>query len=261
MSRITNIVFFFVFLFFLLCTAFGRQAASSQDSVLDEAYRTAIKDAALRDARNVSQDLTMIDRNNINLVWNKDRSQVLVVTWKSRDSFNRYYRNKKTTDRDEKNVTWVTAAPEVQKFCETFFKLSHDKRALDLRLKQFLGLDPSWNYDVFVEMWVRPTDLFRPCPDPEISDSKCNLDLFDKPPFVRHIKNYNTFFKNLYYERFRSQPMAPWTGLGYTYDWGNPTSKRGASEFIMVPKAQYTLRRDPLTTEEYCSSGQSVQAK
>src|ERR1051326_5104183 len=256
MVRIINIPLSFVVLFFLIFTAFGRQATSSQDSVLDQAYRTAIKDAALRDPRNVSQDLTVIDRSNMNLTWSGDRSQVLVVTWKSRDSFNRYYRDKRTTDRAEKNVTWVTAAPEVQKFCEKFFKLSHDEHALELRLKEFLGLDPSWNYDVFVEMWVRPTDLFRPCPDPEITDSKCNLDLSDKPPLVRHIKNYNSFFKNLYYERFRSQPMAPWTGLGYTYDWGSQGSKRGASEFIMVPKARYTLRREPLTTAEYCSSAQ-----
>src|SRR5205085_6021426 len=113
------------------------------------------------------------------------------------------------TDSHENLVTWVTAAPEVQKFCQDYFKKSNDPAALNLRLKQFLGLDPSWQYDVFVEMWVRPSDLFRPCPDPETTDSQCNLNLAASSPPVRHIKDYNTFFKNLYYKSFRSGPLAP----------------------------------------------------
>jgi len=26
-----------------------------------------------------------------------------------------------------------------------------------------------------VKMWVSPDDLFRPCPDPEINDSECEI--------------------------------------------------------------------------------------
>jgi len=44
----------------------------------------------------------------------------------------------------------------------------------------------------------------------------------------------------------------PWTGLGYTYDWGNPDSEVGASEFILVPGAAYQVKR-AVPTAEYCA--------
>lgn len=60
---------------------------------------------------------------------------------------------------------WVTLAPELQTRCsDTTF----GQGDLSLRLKQLLGMPPSAEETAFVEFWVRPEDLFRPCPDPEI---------------------------------------------------------------------------------------------
>lgn len=39
-----------------------------------------------------------------------------------------------------------------------------------LRTRQYLGLPHTGRHNLFVEMWVKPSDLFRPCPDPEIDD-------------------------------------------------------------------------------------------
>jgi hypothetical protein len=40
-------------------------------------------------------------------------------------------------------------------------------------------------------------------------------------------------------------------GIGYTYDWGNPKSERGASEFILIPNTPYEIVA-ATPTEEYC---------
>jgi hypothetical protein len=216
------------------------------------AYQAAVRDAAVPESEEIHADLTIINRANAALVWDDDRSHILVVTWKSLNSFKRFYEKQNRTAREEDNVTWVTAVPEVQNFCRDYSRDSTDPNVITIRLKQYLGLDPDWQYDVFVEMWVRPADLFRPCPDPEITDAVCTLELSSRSPAVRHIKNYNTFYKGLYYKSFRSRTSAPWTGLGYTYDWGNPATKRGASEFILVPNARYRIRR-VVSTAEYCA--------
>ncbi len=112
-----------------------------------------------------------------------------------------------------------------------------------MRLKQFLGLNYTWQYDVFVELWVSPEDMFRPCVDPEIDDSTCNLKFEGPVPTVKGIKDYQEFYKNLYYSDFRSLPGVPCTGLGYTFDWGNQLTEQGASEFILVPGAAYKINR------------------
>ncbi|MCX7068479.1 MAG: hypothetical protein NTW85_12405 [Methylococcales bacterium] len=51
---------------------------------------------------------------------------------------------------------------------------------------------------------------------------------------------------------FRESAGVPWTGLGYTYDWGNDDSDIGASDFILMPNAPYQIKQ-VLTTHEYCT--------
>ena len=99
-----------------------------------------------------------------------------------------------------------------------------------------------------LEMWVSPKDLFRPCPDTEISDTACETsfpaDMFrilDLNNMVRAtegtdygvFKTYSSWFNN----RTRNgYPMGsspyPWTRLGYTYDWGS-SNHTGLSEFVL----------------------------
>ncbi|MCP4294531.1 MAG: hypothetical protein GY786_02880, partial [Proteobacteria bacterium] len=95
----------------------------------------------------------------------------------------------------------------------------------------------------FIEVWVNPAELFRPCVDPEIDDAGCQIDFASELPTIKNIKNYKSFYQNLYFNDFRTRPGIPWTGLGYTYDWGNPNSAVGASEFILVPGAKFEVKR------------------
>jgi len=114
-----------------------------------------------------------------------------------------------------------------------------------------------------VEMWVYPKDLFRPAPDPEITDHEGELSVkiaqddwtfpSDSNAFVTLIDEvlylekawispvkYKDWFINAaqtYYDRSDpdvSRWGSPWTRLGYTYDWGDPNDRLGISEFRVV---------------------------
>lgn len=234
-------------------------------------YHEAIRDAAVVDPSEVVSGLIPLTLENTNLVWQADRQRLLVVTWKSQSSFDRFIKPVTNSSTNEKQLIWVTAAPQVQQFCQQYRQQNPNATATDLklRLQQYLGLDPDWNYDVFVELWVDARDLVRPCADPEVSDRQCQVDfpaqLLEANPTApwsasqpqvagitprSGIVHYPSFFRELYYRSIRTN-LQPFTGLGYTYDWGNPQSKVGASEFVLLPGAAYTIER-AVPTADYC---------
>lgn len=225
----------------------------SQPFQVKSAYQHAVRDASIAEEDEIAHNLITVAPENNHLVWNLERTKLLVVTWKSSESYERYLKPKQNTSPEEANVIWVTTVPQVQLFCQDYVRdnPSVTKEDIDLRLKQYLGLNPAWKYDIFVEMWVRPEDLFRPCVDPEVNDSTCNLKFQDTTPMVKGIQDYPAFYKNLYFSDFRSLPGVPWTGLGYTYDWGNALSEEGASEFILRPDSPYKIHK-VIPTVEYC---------
>jgi hypothetical protein len=189
--------------------------------------------------------LIAVNAENTKLVWNTDKTKILVVTWKSRDSYEQHLKGSNQTSTDEAYVVWVTTIPQVQTFCQEYASKNPNATEAEtsLRLKQYLGLNPEWQYDVFVELWVDPEDMFRPCVDPEINDFSCNLKFEDQVPIVKGIQDYPVFYKDLYYSDFRTLPGVPWTGLGYTFDWGNQLTEQGASEFVLIPGAAYEINR------------------
>lgn len=223
----------------LIVLMFG-SCAERDINLFDE----AVNDASVVEKKDINPDLIPIKSDNGNLIWNKDKSRVLMVMWKSQNSYEKFYKNQTHTSDSENYVTWVTSAPQVKMFAKEYLKKhpSAEKADIDLRLKQYLGLKPEWDYDVFVELWVKPEELFRPCVDPEIDDKVCNIQFAKQVPAVKGIKNYQDFYRKLYFDDFRERPGIPWTGMGYTYDWGNPDSSFGASEFIMVPGASYEIK-------------------
>jgi hypothetical protein len=132
----------------------------------------------------------------------------------------------------------LTAVPQVKEFCQQYQGVDGnipDNIELSLRIQQYLGLILN-KYSTkthFVELWVKAEDLTRPCIDSEIEDSSCNLlpvPVPDSSPVVKSI--YTSSYTNAKKEYY------PWTGLGYTYDWGNSQKPhKGASEFIINPIA------------------------
>ncbi|MEM6405039.1 MAG: hypothetical protein AAF669_00365 [Pseudomonadota bacterium] len=227
--------------------------AKPDENQLNRAYQYSLLDAARITPEEISYQLNAIHPNNNSLIWNEDKTKLLVVTWKSKNSYESYLKPETATSTSEEHVVWVTLAPQVQQFCRNLYK-NYPKNGdkVTLRLKQYLGLNHTWNYDVFVELWVSPDDLFRPCVDPDTQDSQCNLEFSSDIPEVRNINNYKTFYQNLYYSSFRQRGGAPWTGLGYTYNWDwHGLSEVGASEYILVPGAHYEIK-DAVPTLTYC---------
>ncbi len=229
-------------LIFLITTVFTSCATGKVSKV--NLFDQAVNDASVVEKKDINTDLVPITPENGDLIWNSDKTRVLMVAWKSQGSYEKFYKGQSHTSSSEDYVTWVTAAPQVKTFMKSYLKKHPDatKADIDLRLKQYLGLKPEWNYDVFIEFWVKPDELFRPCVDPEITDKMCNIKFAKQMPAVKGIDSYPDFYRKLYFDDFRERPGIPWTGMGYTYDWGNPVSAFGASEFIMIPGASLEIR-------------------
>ena len=98
-----------------------------------------------------------------------------------------------TGEWDADLETFLTAAGQVQKFIGSWINqnglfvdennFEQDRIRLNMRLLQYLGMPSSWKYlctyRYFITIWVKPEDIFRPCPDTEVSDDVCHLDYFD----------------------------------------------------------------------------------
>lgn len=184
------------------------------------------------------------------------KTEFLMATWLYADK-NKVSElsNQKGKKYSFSNYVWVTAVPQVQEFCHSCkglaVKIPGDIM-LPLRLQQYLGLRLEDTKTHFVEIWVKEDDLFRPCVDEEIHDSSCSM----LPTTT--LKNYpGLILRN-------PERSYPWTGLGYTYDWGNSQKPHiGASEFVIKKtnqNKQVEVEIDSITaTENYCNNQNLTQ--
>jgi hypothetical protein len=69
--------------------------------------------------------------------------------------------------------TWVTIAPVMRRFISDLLESGATRQVTDVRIAQRLGLPLSTIEKVFVEMWVDPAHIYRPCIDAEVTDSLC----------------------------------------------------------------------------------------
>jgi len=206
---------------------------------LENAYHNAVKDAEKAEPSEISKNLVAIVPSNNNLVWN-NKGELLVVTWTDYAGYD---------DKIGKSIAlpkdiWITTVPEVKNFCQ---KLKGTKT---LQLKQLLGLPPNDGKTKFVEMWVKPSDLFRPSADPEISDGEAETDFRISNKFVKVSDAYIQWFNKLKMESYGTNGY-PWTRLGYTYDWGNDCHHIGLSEFVIIEGATVKINSISATLQ-YC---------
>lgn len=209
-----------------------------------ELYEQSILNSMAPDSCKIYNNLVQINDANNSLIRKKIKGEdyILVCTWKQNIAFY----SKDTVFNTGNWPLWVTASNELRNRIK-----SEVVTDTNLRLIQLLGLPPDAKYSYFVEIWVRPQDLFRPCPDKEITDSKCDL-CFQNNADEQHIKWINENRVSRYYQCSLNNKY-PWSQLGYTYDW-NPNNKShvGLSEFIIdVNKTVYINRI--VTTSKYLS--------
>jgi len=230
--------FFLLFLFSLGITAHAQ--ISSQDSVL---YRTAILNAMYPEKSKVYNELTVIDCGNKELQCRtvNEVEYILVVAWMKKE-YVEYYKpfdNQWGFYNTGQYPMWVTVAPELVKRMKK--EQAEDK---EIRLKQLLGLNPDEKqvYSSFIEIWVQPSDLIRPCPDQETSDTQCDV-CFPSNVNPAHKEWINNNRIQSYYGCGLKNQF-PWTALGYTYDW-NPDNKThvGLSEFIVPVNTNVVIEK------------------
>lgn len=200
-------------------------------------YAAAVADAAVADADELYDQLIAVTEANSSLDFD-DQGRVLVVTWTSWNG----YDGAVGTDTPVGVDVWVTTTPEVQTFCGG---LDLDAEALTLRLEQRLGLPAGTGKDRFVQLRVHPDDLFRPSPDPEVTDSVASLE-FPAEVSQAHKDWIDGLMASSY-----GEDGYPWTRLGYTYDWAPGASEIGASEFVI--RSGSTVGVDSVQSlAEYC---------
>lgn len=225
-----------------------------------KAYQDALLDAAdPPQPDEVLDNLTAIDESNLNLIWD-NQGRVLVATFAKA---NRYTSGQKISPPSE---IWVTVVPELKDFCTNYKNTGVDNNQLNLRLKQLLGLPPNGEYVKVAEIWVDPQYLKRPTLDPEINDRKIQplANPIQYPlPFPPDVdRTYQDWFSNLVKNRNNSR--YPWTGLGYTYDWGvypktNLQTDAGLSEFVILLSSTSVVStpievKRVVSTEKYCKT-------
>ncbi len=211
----------------------------------EQAYKKALADAAQPSATERVFSLTKIAADNPNLVWKdiKGERYVLVSSWKA-DA--KYYKNDPTTGfyNTSKYPIWVTAVPDLNERMATEKKKPYKAKVLDKRLKQLLGLPPNADKKVFVEFWVRPQDLIRPCVDTEVTDNSCDLFLpSGTNPDCENLiwladQTRASFADSTLYNRY------PFTQLGYTFDWKRKNKTHvGLSEFVIGKNKNVVVER------------------
>ena len=254
-----------------------------KSNILPSAYWDAVEDARVPEPQEVFRNLSTITPHNPTLTWN-EHGHVLVVVWTIWNGYARNVGNQMILTRD----LWVTVVPDLQKFCRKY--IPTNKVSLATRINQLLGLPPETVKHAanrqMVEIWVDPKWLFRPSPDPEITDREAELSFRTSNEFISVSPSYQQWFYAQYDQRYqhkgqpivrnsKGQPIVrnsteiseslpyPWTQLGYTYDWGkhkdwkridpNRPKKVGLSEFVIRKWSPISVKASQ-SGDDYCSS-------
>lgn len=225
-------------------------ASTEAPSPYADTYQQALDTAENPSPEKIFNGLTAITPETPKLEWREidGRPHVRVASWVS--TFEYYQSSLGKTYNTGKYDVWVSAAPFVKELCSDPAWRGDD---LDLRLTQLLGLPPGNQKVGFVEFWVSPEDLFRPCPDNEITDTQCGLALPDDVT-----PEYRAWFNDLRAKQYfvakdPAWPGWPWTQLGYTFDWHDLDNPVGVSEFVIANNANVVI--EALTpTAAYCGA-------
>lgn len=242
----------------LLLPLVGLTAACSStippEKILNARYQLAVDDARNADPSEIVKTLRSVTTDDPGLIWQgkPGESAVLVSSWIGHSGWD----DSAGQEIETRGPVWVTLAPEIQRFCQRYRRW-HSPERLVLRLEQLLGLPPNDGKTRFAELWVPIEKLYRPCPDPEITDQECSLEYPQAANYLTIAEAYRTWFEENY-TTYETDPPYPWTRLGYTYDWAKvhrPKAKAGREvglSELVIPGGETVTVRAVVSTEEYC---------
>ncbi len=224
----------------------GMSDAGTQPAACDQAaYDAANEDSAYSKQSELSNQLFAISASNARVVWkDAEKTTLRVAVWTTFGGYTNDASGKYTFTRD----VFVTPAPQVQELCKST-SLTGNERSN--RINQYLGLPAeATNARRIVELWVKASDLYRPCPDSEITDTTCDLT-YPSTATDAHKTWLNNYFAGSHNPWVATK--YPFTGMGYTYDWCSGTaSKVGASEYIVKSGAVSEVIGYK-SADEYCA--------
>ena len=224
----------------LLVSCGGGSSDDSGSGDPQAAYQRAVADAMMAEPSEIVTSLTPIVGYNADLIWEGElgASRVLMVSWVDGDYYDDSVGQEYTLP--DWLRLWVTAVPEMQAFFAP--RPASSETILKRRVEQLLGMPPDTRNIKFVEVWVNPDDLARPCPDPEITDTVCELD-FPPPRFQELSSDYRQWFEANRASSYGGSQPYPWTRLGYTCDWYRGQGcDTGLSEFVIWPGSTVGVR-------------------
>jgi hypothetical protein len=235
-------------------------------------YAEAVAETKTPAPAHLSRSLTALTTFTPELHWN-GQGQVLMTTWTKASYWQGAQPGQPFTLSN--HDVWLSASPFLQQFCQ---QLHLPPELLKLRLAQKLGMPPNSDNGVVVSMWVSPSQIFRPCPDPEVNDGECLVDLTagtaapsgcpwqDAIDHGQVSANWVTvtaahllWMCNNWTQSYTGDPKTsyPWTALGYTWDWGDPKNHLGESEYI-VPGGTTVVFDSITPIETYCTASPNV---
>ncbi len=175
-------------------------------------------------------------------------AEIRLMSWMTKEAAHSYFQPIGSLDTlDSPYKTWVTVEAEPQQKAIEYRLNQKQGAKLALRLDQSLGLppNPADTGRVFLIMLVKVKDVYRPCPDPEISDERC-AEEFAGGAYSQPDTAYQALFRSIKTET----SSFPWTARGYTYDWHpRNTSHVGLSEFIIRRGAIVKIEEKVATVE------------
>ena len=238
-------------------TVESSESNGNNSAEIEQMYLNAVNDARTAEYSEISKNLTAINKYNPNLVWEGEAgdSRILMLTWTSGD----YYDDSVGDDYYLPVNVWVTVSPELKNYFSEHGYSSGE--ITSLKIEQLLGVPPNSGKTKFIEIWADPVSLFRPSPDPEITDSQAELDftpdkfrVYSDTITIKEGDNsytYKDWFNYLRSTSYNTETPYPWTRLGYTYNWGDTENHVGLSEFVIKSDSTVGIKSVTSTMEYF----------
>jgi hypothetical protein len=236
-----ELILFFTFLTILFgsCTKDDPSDPIDPKVQLENLYQAAVEDAIVADSSEICDSLWQINTSNTKLEWKTINNETYVLV----GNFNKY-------PNSYSDTLVINSWGQIWVFIPEQFKLRLKSATIPendtlLRISQLLGMPPTSTNNYIVELWVKPADLYRPAADPEIDDRTTGLYLPEnaEPDYAQW------FNQNIYDSYFGQWTHYPWTRLGYTYDWADPATEIGLSEYCIKSNSVLFVKKLCLATK------------
>ncbi len=207
----------------------------------------ALYKAAVSDAMTVEEDetqhelVTLTSYQNDKVKWNEVGDRCLLLFWHSSPELY----------AEGEEITFSFG--DVFAYSETEFKMRYDecvKGSSDpiRRIRQLLGLSPSFEGTHFTSVWIEPASVRRPAYNPDAENPVIYTSFGESMNDVAYLDWFNTRLISAYFE-----DSIPWTRLGYTYDWARGSGEYGLTEFF-IPNGASAVVHDTQDNETFIAN-------